>query len=392
MQRGIGLMICTSCHASLNRHARFCSHCGAAVTQEKQAASQSDADIPLANNPDSDEHPVLLHAHSLELEHYKSVPAAGEVAASKEDPEAPATAETAEAPQNRHSIPELPTVTVDLEHLTNKNNAKDDNIPDVDSLQNSQQPLFLTTEDLRTQPVPLESIAHPELLDAEAPVPAVPDSRQSQLEQANPLLYYKLNTTTKGSQMLPAVVRPSTKSKRKGRAVGCLFGCLTTRVILLLLLGASWVFIARPYLHNIAATQINQALDSGVKQIPANFAQQIPSGQSLPINENLLNNLIALNLSPSSPVKNPTTTITDQNVKLAFDVYGYSNDITLVPAQENGNLVATDVHVDGPFGLIMSPDEMTQILNQHFSAAQKKIGRVITNVQLKNQEVDLTFG
>jgi hypothetical protein len=397
-------MICTHCNASLNRHARFCPHCGTPVissTQETQAASGTD-EKTVSFQPDIPERPVILHARSLELKHYNSVPAASgpiisvkvstpdKVSASK-DIETPKVA--SEIPQPRNSIPELPTVMVDLDHLPDKKNkGQNNNIPDEEPAPRAQEPLFLTTEDLRTQPVPLETITHPELLEPEQRLQPVPTTNQSQLEQANPLLYYQLNITTKGSQMLPAVVHTSAKPKRRGKAAGCLFGCLTTLVILLLVIGVSWVFIGRPYLHNIAQTQLNSAMDAGVNQMPTGMIQQLPSGQTLPITENLLSNMIAFNVAPSSPVKNPSTSITNQNVKLSFDVYGYPCDISLVPAEENGNLVATNVHVDGIFSWIMSSDEMTQILNQHFAAAQKKIGRVITGVQLKNQSVEITFG
>ena len=188
--------------------------------------------------------------------------------------------------------------------------------------------------------------------------------------------------------------RPQTRPRRERNRAGCLVGCLTILVILLLVVGAGWVFLLRPYLHNIAATQIDNALSSGVQQIPTNLPA-IPAGIGaipVPIQDNTINNLFELNLAPNSPKKNPATQITPNSILMSFQTYGLSNGIALKPALQNGRLVATNIGITGPFSLIMSPDELKPILDRHMSDAQNRIKYSIQNVQLKDHEMDLTLG
>lgn len=77
---------------------------------------------------------------------------------------------------------------------------------------------------------------------------------------------------------------------------------------------------------------------------------------------------------------------------MSFQTYGFSNGLSLKPALQNGRLVATNVAVNGPFSLIMSPDELTPLLNRHLSDAQNRIKYSIKSVQLKDHEMDLTLG
>ncbi len=188
--------------------------------------------------------------------------------------------------------------------------------------------------------------------------------------------------------------RVETRPRRERNRAGCMVGCLTILVILLLVVGAGWVFLLRPYLHNIAETQINNALSAGVQQIPTNLPA-IPAGLGaipIPIQDTTINNLFVLNLAPSSPIKNPSTQITPDGITMSFQTYGFSNGLSLKPALKNGRLVATNIAINGPFSLIMSPDELAPLLNQNLAAAQNRIKYSIQGIQLKNHEMDLTLG
>ncbi|WP_149403369.1 hypothetical protein [Dictyobacter arantiisoli] len=255
----------------------------------------------------------------------------------------------------------------------------------------------ITPELLPTQPVPLETIAHPELVEGIEDVEPYHAGMLSPLQQSEPLLYYKLNRTTKGSQMLPAVINAASDRTNSGRRKrsrgGCFIGCLSVLIILLLILGGAWIFIIRPYAHNMAETQLDRALGSVVNQLPTQLIDLLPAGATVPISENTINNLIVGNLAPSNPVQNPDTTITSQRIRLSFTLYGYASAIDITPAlNSNERLVAKNVNVEGVLGLIMSPDEMTTLLNKHFSDAQNKLGKTIRGVQLKNQQLSLTLG
>jgi hypothetical protein len=205
---------------------------------------------------------------------------------------------------------------------------------------------------------------------------------------------------TYNSQQPPWITPPpqnaqrGTPPKPKRSRAGCAIGCLTTLVILLLVVGAGWVFLLRPYLHTIAETQINKALSDGVNQIPTNLPT-LPSGLGtfpIPIQDTTINNLFVLNLAPNSPLKNPATQITPNGISISFQLYGFTNSLSLTPAIQNGRLVATNVGIDGPFSWIMSPDELTPLLNQHLADAQNRIKYSIQSIQFKDHEMDLTIG
>jgi hypothetical protein len=279
---------------------------------------------------------------------------------------------------------EVPTVDVSIDEVKAETKNQKAEAP-ADALTLNPTTPFETA----TVPFEMPRVPHPELVDVE-------DNREytsqqsimlSSGEHSQPSLYYRLNTTTKGSQMLPAVINTRTRQRRGG----CVPGCLITLILLLLILGGAWVFAIRPYAHSIAQTQLDNALTSAVNQLPSGTAK-LPSGVTVPVSDNAINNLIVLNLSPSNPVQHPNTTITSQNIRLDFQLYGYPCAITAVPALNSGRLVVKNVGVEGIFALIMSPDEMTSLLNQHLNDAQNKLQRTVNSVQLKDHEVDLSLG
>lgn len=197
-----------------------------------------------------------------------------------------------------------------------------------------------------------------------------------------PLSYFRLDTSKKVTHMLPATIEPRPK-RRRG------LGCLLTLLILVIVLGAGWFLALRPYLHNMAEQEINNAMSSAINQIPP-LISQAPI-KTLNIGENVINNVIVLNSSPSSPVQNAVVHVTAHNVELDFQLYGQPCSITQVLKVENGKLMATDVGVNGVLGLIMSPDEMASILNKNYDQAQQHIQRTVQQVSLKEHEIDLTL-
>jgi hypothetical protein len=184
---------------------------------------------------------------------------------------------------------------------------------------------------------------------------------------------------------------PPPRPPRRRSCLGCFLTLLTVLIVLVIIVGAGWIFLGRPYLHSIAENRLDNAMNNAVQQIPPQIAV-LPGGQTVPIQDTILTNLIALNIAPSDPVKDPNVTITPQNMRLDFQLYGYPDDVIFTPAVSNGHLVAQNVRVDGAFGLIMSPDEMTALLNKHFADAQSKLQKTVNAVKLKDHEMDLTLG
>jgi len=183
--------------------------------------------------------------------------------------------------------------------------------------------------------------------------------------------------------MFPVVINPAPRRH-------FLRGCLTALVIPLLLVGAGWFLLLRPYLHDIAQTQLDRALSAAVDQMPPQIAL-LPAGP-LQVQENSINNLIVLNLAPSNPVQKPNTTINADGVRVAFELFGLPCAISGMPTVTNGRLTASHVTVEGIVGLVMSPEEMTTLLNKHLADAQNRLKHQILNVRLNDHEMDLVLG
>ncbi len=188
----------------------------------------------------------------------------------------------------------------------------------------------------------------------------------------------------------PYTSYPPPRSRR--RSGGCFVRGLLVLVVLLLVVVASWFFAIRPYVHNIAQTQLDNALTDGINQLDTiPELKQIPANTVIPVQENIIKNGIALNLAPADPIKNPDARITPDSIRLSFTAYGYPCAVSFMPQVEQGKLVARNVSIEGALGLIMSPDEMSNTLNKHFADALQKLQRNVNNVQLKDHELDLTL-
>jgi len=418
-------MTCKNCNAPLEKQARFCIKCGARVSesQESQLPATTPPDATVVVTPPRPKQvnqpvrppkrpiptqptPSLQNADKKEKksihERHTTLAKLDEVDKKVVEPTLSETVDEPAAviPHDQQSIHtnttyDGPTIIVDRENLEKLKAEQTAHAAKEELQQNIATPV--TPFDITTLPFEARSIPHPELVDSEgiAETATIEDEEDSialsPSEDAQPLVYYRLNTTMKGSQKLPAAVNKAPYNQgRKKSGVGCILGCLTTFVILLLIVGAGWVFALRPYAHDIAQGQLDNALTSAIDQIPTQ-AKQLPPGITIPINENTINNLIVLNLAPSNPVQHPTTSITGKNIRLDFQLYNFPCAITLIPTVNNGQLAVNQVGTEGIFSAIMSPDEMTNLLNKHLNAAQSKLQRSISNVQLKDHEVDLTL-
>ena len=174
--------------------------------------------------------------------------------------------------------------------------------------------------------------------------------------------------------------------RRKNRLVRALL----ILAVVLLVLAAGWLFGLRPYLHGLAQSQIDSVLSNTINQINPVEGVLIPPGRaSIPVSETALNNLIVLNTAPSDPVQQMHMTITPAGLRLDFQAYGFPCTVTGVPRAINGQLVMTNVTVQGIASLIISPDELTATLNAHLRDASARLHRNISGVLLKDREIDV---
>jgi hypothetical protein len=171
---------------------------------------------------------------------------------------------------------------------------------------------------------------------------------------------------------------------------------VTLLILAILVLGG--FFALRPYLHQLAQNQIGLALTNAVDQIPPTAALS-PAG-IVAVHENAVNNLIVLNSAPSDPVQNVRMLITPSDVELDFQMqasigtqtFSVPGSVTAVPQVSNGQLVVTQVQVSPIVALVMSPDELTTLMDSHLADAQARFRHPIKSVLLKNHELDLVVG
>jgi hypothetical protein len=183
---------------------------------------------------------------------------------------------------------------------------------------------------------------------------------------------------------------PSSPTIPKRRRKNRLVRSLLMLAVVLLVLAAGWFFGLRPYLHGLAQSQIDSVLSNTIDQInPIDTALIPPVGASIPVSETALNNLIVLNTAPSDPVQQMHMTITPAGLRVDFQAYGFPCTVTGVPRAVNGQLVITNVTVQGIASLIISPDELTSTLNAHLRDASAKLHNNISGVLLKDHEVDV---
>lgn len=179
-------------------------------------------------------------------------------------------------------------------------------------------------------------------------------------------------------------------SRPRRRRRGCLLGGLITIIVLLILIGGGWFLVARPYLNNLAQTKLDSALTDAVNHIPPEVAAA-PAGP-VPISEKLLNNLLVLSSSPNDLVKNMQIHITASQMRLEFQVFGFSCAVTGIPQVNHGQLVITNVNIEGIASLILTSDDITALVNRQLATAQQRIKHSIVSVNMKDQELDLLLG
>lgn len=171
--------------------------------------------------------------------------------------------------------------------------------------------------------------------------------------------------------------------RRRGR--GCLISSLVAIVLVVALLVAGRLIV-----NNLVISQMNQTISDAINNIPA-AVSVLPGGTSQTITETQVNNLITNHASASDPVQNVTVHLTSNNMQINFNVYGFSSTITTVPQIQNGKLVATNTTVQGLASLILSSDDISNLINTQINNLQTHIQHTITAVTLENQAIQLTF-
>src|SRR5579875_137048 len=187
------------------------------------------------------------------------------------------------------------------------------------------------------------------------------------------------------SQRRPGVINMQ-QTKRSRTRRGCLPGFLVTLVLLVVLVAAGWLFVARPYLHAQAVAQIDQAMTAEVNQLPTFLP--VPGGL-VRVTDAMLTNMLALSLPSNIPIQNAQVQINSGGLQISFQTEGLPSSITGVPVVSQGHLLLSQVAVKGVASLILSAKDIASLCNQHIAAALARIHHTVSSVKLLNHEMDL---
>ena len=175
-----------------------------------------------------------------------------------------------------------------------------------------------------------------------------------------------------------------TKRRRRG---GCMRNVLLTLVLLLTVLVGAWFLGVRPYVHDLAQTQLDQALNDAQSQMLLFQAALPPGRQIIRADEASLN--VYLSAHDTDQLQNLHATISPDGVRLDFTAYGFSTTITTMLVASGGALQVTNVQEQGVLSLVMSNDELTSTLNSHFGDIGHQMHRTIEAVTLRQHEIDI---
>lgn len=187
----------------------------------------------------------------------------------------------------------------------------------------------------------------------------------------------------------PAISTP----RRRNRLVQVLLIALAVLVVLALLLVGGWFLLLRPYAHGVAQNEIDGVFLNATNLInPLALTIVASSHQPVIITENDANNFITLNSSQSNTIQQVHLSITPAGLQMQFQTFGLTSTITGVPQVVNGQIVMTNVTIQGPMSLIMSPDELTNEVNVDLQQISASLNHPITSLVLKDQEIEIQLG
>jgi hypothetical protein len=150
----------------------------------------------------------------------------------------------------------------------------------------------------------------------------------------------------------------------------------------------------RPYLHNLAQGELDQALSGPENQILLSMLA-VPPGIPLPANLRVIHGTeesmnTYLSAHNTDQVQNLRMSITPTGMSLSFTAYGQDCVILARPIlSSDGQIQVTDVQVQGVLALIMSNDELTSALNSNLQNFSTQMTHKVTKIQLLEHKIDV---
>lgn len=180
---------------------------------------------------------------------------------------------------------------------------------------------------------------------------------------------------------------PERLRKRAGR--------IWVRVLLILVLGlitlsGIWFLGVRPSLHQQAVTQVDRAWTMA-ESATVQYLSIFPYGQrkNLLLSEKLLSN--DLNTYDTDSVQNWQVTVTPTNIRLSFTTCGQNCPVTVTLKVSNFNEIqVTQVHVQGIFALILSDNELMDLLNSNLQSLNSFVtDSTVRKITLLEHAIDI---
>jgi hypothetical protein len=381
-------MNCKNCNNLLEPQARFCPRCGITIEGNTgvSGVDHSIQAIPSESRPIEAEATLITPKESLSL-------AANPQMLVQHSQHAQAAEQTQPPQWGSNFQPGGPTPYTPLSYPVQDQPSPFTQSPQMERMEQTQPPQWGN------------------YLQPEGPTPYTPLSypvqdQPSPFTQPAPFAQYGPHQAPTVSQSLAVgmdVQQQKGQRARRPRRGGCLLRLVLVLALLLAVFVGAWFVALRPYVHGIAESELNNAMTAAVNQLPPNAGQSLlllhPNKQ-FQVPENALEELIKLNIAPASPVQNPVVHVNTQAVRLEFTLhqnllsldFSFPCAVSLVPAlDEQGNLVARNVSIEGIASLVMSSDEMTSLLNQKLGQAVKKLNHPIASVRLQQGEIDIAL-
>lgn len=177
------------------------------------------------------------------------------------------------------------------------------------------------------------------------------------------------------------------RPRRRGRA---LWSLLITLIVLIAILGGAWFLGVRPYIHDLAQKQLDQAFDEVKTQVSILQLALPPGKQTIHVSEDTINDY--LKAHQTSDIQNLHMTVTPDGLQLDLQAYGFSSTILAIPIASNDKLQVENVRVQGVLGLVMSNDELTPVLNSNLQDLSDQAHRKVQKVVLQAHQMDIQVG
>jgi hypothetical protein len=182
----------------------------------------------------------------------------------------------------------------------------------------------------------------------------------------------------------PYAYAPPTRGRRGPG--GCLLGLLAFLLICVVAAGFA-VLVARPYVSGRVRDELDRTLSTQVADLPPITVEA--AGQFV-VTEREINQNIRLYAAAYDPIEDPVVSITTNEIRVDFDLYGTSSAYHGGLTVRGGRVVVVDPEVEGPAGQVLDAEDLAAVLEEQFAAVMTRSNLRPTRVQLRNNEVVIT--